>query len=116
MLLGDGTGAAGQRGDHLLALCGEGAQLVAGQFPLRLAQCVPEGEQRVHLVGNRPGQQIHRPGGDGGLAQLADGGGELLVARLLGRGDPLGAGGDELGRVDPVQVDGDVFERHTCQA
>ena len=106
--------AAGQRTHRLLPLTRQGPQVRTGQVSLRVLQRGAEVEQRTDFVRGLARQQVHHPRTDRGLAQLADPGSECLFAGGAGRGDPGGAGGDELGRVEAVQVVANVLEVHAA--
>ena len=80
-----------------------GAAAGVGQ---RVAQRGGRGEHGVDAIGIGAGQQVERPRRLRGTAQLGHPGGLVPVALGSQPAGQRGPGGDELGRVDPVQVVG----------
>ncbi|MEU1889602.1 hypothetical protein [Streptomyces pristinaespiralis] len=87
-------------------------QLLAVEVLVRLAQALPELDQRVHLVRLLAHEQVAGPGGQSGAAQLLDLFGQFPVTGFSGRRRMLIRGCGELVRPQPVQLVGDSLQVH----
>ncbi|MFJ3965661.1 winged helix-turn-helix domain-containing protein [Streptomyces sp. NPDC090036] len=106
------SGLHGQRADHPVLLVRQRTHPLAVELPVRTAQLGAEAQQCLGLVRVGAGQQVHRPYGLGRPAQSADrgrGGGVLLPA---GPGHGGVAGGGEVRRLQPVQLEGRRIHVH----
>ena len=107
---GQAPGVAGHRGDDAVPLAGQRAQCVAVQLLLGLREPAGQGDQAVELLGAVTGEEVGQPGCLRRATEPAQGAGQVAVARILGGGDPVVAGGDELVRWQLVQLVRDRIE------
>jgi hypothetical protein len=112
VLVGQPPRLAGQCGDQLAPLDIQGAQLVAGQALLRLADQGAELDEPGDLLVRLADQQVADPGRGRRLGQRRD----LLRQRLVAVGLrlvlPRLPGGDELLRGQRVELVSDLVQIH----
>ena len=106
----EGGSLPGGRVDDRATLTGELGELVAVELLLRLAHGGPQVGKLRDLGCVLPREEVDRPRGGGGFAQLRDSLGQFGLRRVL---DVFGAGvarGRELGLGEPVELVGDLRE------
>ncbi|CAM5379662.1 hypothetical protein STANM309S_04347 [Streptomyces tanashiensis] len=107
-------GRTSECGDEPVLLPARRPQLLGVERPVRLTQPLPQREEALCLLPSFPGEPVRRPRGERGLPQRGD----LLrrhpVLRPACLGDVRVACRDELARLQPVQLLGDLLDIHTA--